>query len=70
MLGRYLGPEIDVRPEMTANIMKVNGKVMHHLTYCGLKEDDNYNLYNISLKDEFDISIIDRYELKNLQTTS
>ena len=29
VLGRYLGPEIDVGPEMTAKIMKGNSEVVH-----------------------------------------
>ena len=29
VLGRYLGTAIDVGPEMTANLMKGNGEVMH-----------------------------------------
>ena len=29
MLGRYLGPEIDVGPSMTAKIMKSNSEVVH-----------------------------------------
>ena len=39
VLGRYLGPEIAVGPEMTANTMKENGEVVHFLEYRGLKED-------------------------------
>ena len=37
MLGRYLGPEIDVGPEMIANNMKGNVEVVHRSTYLGLK---------------------------------
>ena len=37
VLGRYLGPAIDVGPEMTANLMKGNGEVMHLLKCRGLK---------------------------------
>ena len=37
VLIRYLGPEIDVGPAMTDNIMKVNGEVVHCSTYRGLK---------------------------------
>ena len=40
ILGRYLGPEIDVGPEMTAKIMRVNGEVLHQSTYRGLKEEE------------------------------
>ena len=31
-VGRYLVPEIDVGPEMTAKIMKENGEFMHRST--------------------------------------
>ena len=37
VLGRYLGPAIDVGTAMTANIMKGNGEVVHRSTYHGLK---------------------------------
>ena len=39
VLGRYLGPAINVCPEMMAKIMKASGEVFHRLTYHGLKED-------------------------------
>ena len=32
VIGRYLGPAIDVGPEMTAKIMKENGEVVHRST--------------------------------------
>ena len=32
VVGRYLGAEIDVGPEMRANIMRVNGEVVHWST--------------------------------------
>ena len=37
LLGRYLGPAIDVGTEMTAKIIKRNGEVLHRSTYRGLK---------------------------------
>ena len=37
VLGRYLGPAIDVGPEMTYKIIKVNVEVVHQSTYRGLK---------------------------------
>ena len=60
VLGRYLGPEIDVGPEMTSKIMKLNGEVVHRLIYRGLKEDDKSNKTHIYLRKEFDKSIRDR----------
>ena len=55
-----MGPEIDVGPEMTANIVKANVEVVHRLTYRGLKEDWKSNQTRISLRNEFDNSVIDK----------
>ena len=46
---------------MTDKIMKANGKVMHRSTYRVLKDDYKSNLDHISIRNEFDISIRDRY---------
>ena len=54
MLSRYLGPEIDVDPAMTANIMNGNVEVVHRSTYHGLKEDEWTNKAHILLRKEFD----------------
>ena len=40
VLGRYLGPSIDVGPAMTAKILKANGKVIHRSTYRSLTEQE------------------------------
>ena len=61
VLGRYLGSEIDVGPEMNANIIKTNGEVTNHSKYRGLKNDEKSNVTHISLRNEFDISIRDIY---------
>ena len=37
VLGRYLGPAIDVGLEITAKIMKAKREVTHHSTYFFLK---------------------------------
>ena len=60
MLGRYLGPGIDVNPAMIAKIMKANGKVVHHLTYHGLKEYKKSNQAHKYLSKVFDNSNRDR----------
>ena len=49
-----MGPEIDVDPAMTANIMNGNGEVVHRSTYHGLKEDEWTNKAHILLRKEFD----------------
>ena len=36
VLGRYLGPSIDIGPDMTVDILKSNGEVVHWLTYRAL----------------------------------
>ncbi len=33
VLGKYLGPSIDIGPTMTAKILTPMGKVVHHITY-------------------------------------
>ena len=40
VLGRYLGPSIDIGPAMTVKIMKSNGEVLHRLTYRDLLPED------------------------------
>ena len=37
VLGRYLGPEIDIGLEMTDKIMKANDEVVYCSTYRGIK---------------------------------
>ena len=38
ILGRYLGPAIDVGPAMTAKILKSNGEVIFRSTYRALTD--------------------------------
>ena len=66
MLGRYLGPEIDVGLEIMDKILEANGKVVHCLKYRGIKEYDKSNLAHISLRKEFDNIIRYRYETEIL----
>ena len=63
VLVRYLGLSIDIGPEMTDNIMKVNGEVVHRSAYRGLKEYQWTNQAHISLSREFDSNIKDRFGL-------
>ena len=63
VLGRFLGPEIDVGPEMTANIMKGNGEVVHLSSYHELKEYCWINQAYVSLRKEFDRNIKYRFGL-------
>ena len=54
VLGRYLGPSIDVGPAMTASIMRGNGEVVHISKYRGLKKNKRTNQAHILLRREFD----------------
>jgi hypothetical protein len=40
VLGRWLGPSLDVGPAMTAKIIKSNGKVMHLSSYRKLNPEE------------------------------
>ena len=40
VLGRYLGPSIDIGPAMTAKILKANGQVVYRSTYRALTEEE------------------------------
>jgi hypothetical protein len=40
VLGRYLGPSIDIGPAMTAKALKQNGQRVHRRTFQGLTEDE------------------------------
>ena len=61
VLSRYLGPEIDVVPEITANIMKVNGEVLHWSTFHLLKEEQTTNQAHILMRKDFYSNIKDRF---------
>ena len=61
MLGRYLGPAIDIGTVVTAKTMKVNGEVLHWSTYRGLKEYEWKNQAQIYLRKEFDSNIKYRF---------
>ena len=40
VLGRYLGPALNVGMEMTSKITKDNGEVVHSSTYDALTESE------------------------------
>ena len=40
VLGRWLGPSLDVGPAMTAKIIKSNGQVMHLSSYRKLNPEE------------------------------
>ena len=61
VLGRYLGPAIDVGPEIKDKIMKGNGELVHRSTYHGLKDEERTNQAHIQLRKEFDSNIKDSF---------
>ena len=58
--GRYLGPSIDIGPAMTAKILKVNGQVEHHSTYCSLTPEEIASLVLKAEQEAFDSEIEQR----------
>ena len=57
VLGRWLGPSIDVGPAMTSKILQANGQVIHAATYRGLNEDELTDPKHLEEQKEFDASI-------------
>ena len=57
VLGRYLGPSIDVGPAMTAKILKENGQVVHRSTYRPLTQDEIDSREEQLVRDAFDKSV-------------
>ena len=57
VLGRYLGPSIDIGPAMTAKILKSNGQVIHTSTYRALTPDELGSDEQVKMRDAFDLLI-------------
>jgi hypothetical protein len=57
VLGRYLGPSIDVGPVLTAKILKQNGEVVHWSTYRGLTPEEIANPVEQAAMKHFDETI-------------
>ena len=43
VLGRYLGPAINVGPALTAKILKANAEVVYQSMYCALTDVERAN---------------------------
>ena len=54
VLGRYLGPSIDIGPAMTAKILKTNGQVIHSSTYRPLTPDEMALPDEVKAREVFD----------------
>eukprot|EP00804_Cyclotella_cryptica_P030525 CCRYP_020633-RA/>CCRYP_020633-RA protein AED:0.28 eAED:0.28 QI:0/0/0/1/0/0/4/0/472 len=57
VLGRSLGPSIDVGPALTAKILKQNGALVHWSTYCGLTPEEIVNTVEQATMKSFNESI-------------
>ena len=60
VLGRWLGPAIDIGPAMTSKILKSNGQVVYLSTFRGLTEDEMADRDETKLREEFDAKIKDK----------
>ena len=61
VLGRYLGPGIDIVKEMTDNIMKANRDLVNQSTYRGIKGDEKSSHVHILLGKDSDNRIRERF---------
>ena len=61
ILGRYLGPSIDIGPAMTAKILKANGEVLHRSTYRELTPEELVDENLNKEKEAFDKAVHERY---------
>lgn len=57
VLGRWLGPSLDVGPAMTAKILKINGQILHLQTYRPLSEDEYAQPHITAEREQFDREI-------------
>jgi hypothetical protein len=61
VLGRYLGPAINVGPALTAKILKANGEVVYWSTYRALADVEWANAAHVCHRIEFDLNILDKF---------
>jgi hypothetical protein len=61
VLGRYLGPAIDVGPALTAKILKANEEVVYRSTYRALTDAERTNAAHVSRRVEFNHNIQDKF---------
>ena len=60
VLGRYLGPSIDIGPAMSAKILKANAEVVHRSTYRSLTEQELVDDNHKKERDAFDARVEER----------
>ena len=61
VIGRYLGPAIDVGPALTAKILKASGEVVYRSTYQALTDVERANATHVCRWVEFDLNILDKF---------
>eukprot|EP00985_Skeletonema_marinoi_P035280 scaffold46130_cov504-Skeletonema_marinoi.AAC.1 len=57
VLGRWLGPAIDVGPAMTAKILKSNGEVVYRTTFRALTPEEVEDETHQTMRQLFDARI-------------
>jgi hypothetical protein len=58
VLGRYLGPALDVGSALTAKILKENGQIVYRSTLRQLTPDELIDTVHIALRETFDQKIL------------
>ena len=61
VLGKYLGPSIDVGPAMTAKLLKANGQVLHRSTYRSLTPEEWNNAKLAKEREAFLVAVEEKY---------
>ena len=60
ILGRDLGPAIDIGPAYTRKVLKANGQVIYRSTVRALTPDEMKDPEEIKAREDFDASILDK----------
>ena len=61
VLGKYLGPSINVGLAMTSRVMKANGKLEDRSTVCALTSEEHVNAALFREQQEFLTSVEERW---------
>ena len=57
ILGRWLGPAVDIGPAMTSKVLKANGQVIYTSTYHALTDDEIANPDEVKAHQAFDAAV-------------
>ena len=60
ILGRWLGPAVDIGPAMTCKILKANGQIIYTSTYRALTDDEMANPDEAKARHAFDSAVSDK----------